>query len=119
MANRIMTGKWGEDIAVKLLEARGYVVLQRNYRTRYGEMDIVTQFGEILIFVEVKTRTNRNFGFPEDAITATKRAHLEATAQAYLQDHPDFNGEWRIDVIAIEQKPGSELPEIEWFENAI
>ena len=119
MADRIMTGKWGENIAVKLLEARGYFVLQRNYRTPYGEMDIVTRFGEILVFVEVKTRTNRAFGFPEDAITAKKKAHLEATAQAYLQDHPEFNGEWRIDVIAIEKKPGLELPDIEWFENAI
>ncbi len=117
--NRKQLGNWGENLAAKTLQERGYTIMERNYRTPYGEMDIICRNQEAVVFVEVKTRTNRAYGYPEDAITAKKRAHLEETALSYLQEHPEVNGAWRIDVISIEVKPGSESVEIEWFENAI
>lgn len=119
MADRIGIGKWGEELATRLIQAQGYIIEARNYRTKYGEMDIIARKDETLVFIEVKTRTNRAYGLPEDSITRDKRQRLEAVAQCYLQDHPQFTGEWRIDVIAIEKKSGLEIPDVEWFENAI
>lgn len=116
---RIRTGKWGESIAVDFLQENGFRILERNYRSGYGEVDIIAQKDQAIVFFEVKTRTNRAFGLPEDTITAAKRTHLEATAQMYMQEHPEYEGECRIDVLAIEIIAGSENLEITWFENAI
>ncbi|NJN43783.1 MAG: YraN family protein [Anaerolineae bacterium] len=97
---------------------------KRIYRSRtecphpHGEIDLVTQQGAVTVFVEVKTRTSSAYGHPESAITPTKQAHLLASAQAYIQTHPDHVNDWRIDVIAIRRRKGME-PEIVHFENAV
>jgi putative endonuclease len=93
--------------------------VQRNARTSYGELDIVARQKEVTVFVEVKTRRTATFGPPEVAITPRKREHLLSAAQAFLQDHPEWDGDWRIDVIAIRQLHPQEPPEIVHFENAI
>jgi len=62
-------GDRGEDIAAKYLQQQGYRIVQRNYRSRYGEVDIICAQQGILVFVEVKTRTSNAFGFPEESIT--------------------------------------------------
>lgn len=117
--HRQRIGKWGEDIAVRHLEARQLKLVGRNVRTPYGEIDLIMMDGADVVFIEVKTRTNAAYGLPEDSITARKRSHLMQSAEAYLQDHPELPDAWRIDVIAIRGKPTQSDPEIQWFQNAV
>ena len=112
-------GHWGESLAVEYLTEQGYKIIDRNARTSYGEIDIVARQEDHIVFVEVKTRSSTNFGYPEEAITARKRVHLIEASQAYLQEHPELGGDWRIDVIAIQRMDSREAPLIEHFENAI
>ena len=82
MANRNRNiGKWGEDLAAAYLEGKGYLILDRNVYTSYGEIDIITlqdyEDEKYLVFIEVKTRTTLEFGNPEDAITHQKQEHLK------------------------------------------
>jgi len=103
---------------VEYLSARGYAILARNVRTPHGEIDILARREQVLIFVEVKTRTNRKHGYPEEAVGARKQAHMLAAAEHYLLDHPGFPDTWQFDVVAVEGIPGSE-PVITHFENVI
>ncbi len=112
-------GGWGETIAAEYLAGNGYVILERNFRTQYGEIDLIALDKEILVFVEVKTRTSRKFGYPEEAISPKKKEHLLASAQSYLQTHQEMERDWRIDVLAIERIDRNSLPEITQFENII
>lgn len=112
-------GGWGETIAAEYLTGNGYVILERNFRTQYGEIDLIALDKEILVFVEVKTRTSRKFGYPEEAISPKKKEHLLASAQSYLQTHQEMERDWRIDVLAIERIDRNSLPEITQFENII
>ncbi len=118
--HRQSLGRWGESLAADYLTRRGYRLLDRNARTAHGELDLVIQqpSPSVVIFVEVKARSSRTFGRPEESITPRKQAHLLAAAQAYLQSHPELDGDWRIDVIAIERRAG-QPPEIIHFENAV
>lgn len=122
-------GKWGEELAVEYLIERGYSILGQNVRTPYGEIDVIAQqqeqpYGEspsqaVVVFVEVKTRSSTAYGFPEEAITREKRAHMLAAAQSYLQIHPELPDVWRIDVIAIQRSGSKSAPEITTFENVL
>ena len=112
-------GRWGEETAARYLTARGYRILERNLRTPYGEIDLVARQGGQLVFVEVKTRTSHAFGYPEEAVTRRKQAHLLAAARHYLQDHPEQFADWRVDVVAV-YRPAADLPpEITHFENIL
>ena len=115
-------GRWGETVAAYYLESRGYQVLERNVRTPHGEIDLIARQEKIggLVFVEVKTRTNDAFGLPEEAVDTKKLDHLFLAAEAYLSTHPEQAAlPWRIDVIAIQGKPGEKVENvgIEHFEN--
>jgi putative endonuclease len=116
-------GSWGERLAAIYLENHGYVVLERNVRTPYGEIDLVarqtTQSSNATVFVEVKARHSSAFGPPEAAITARKSQHLLESAQSYLQAHPELDGDWRIDVIAIRKVRDGETPQVLHFEDAV
>lgn len=112
-------GKWGEDVAAKFLEENGFRILYRNYRTRYGELDLIAGKSEVIHFVEVKTRTGLGFGLPEESVTATKRAHLLRAVQAYWMTDERPEGAWQIDVIAVLGRPADKDIQIEHFENAI
>jgi putative endonuclease len=112
-------GRRGEDLAASFLSELGYEVLERNARSPYGEIDLIVQRQDLTVFVEVKSRTSTTYGLPEEAITPLKQAHLLAAIQAYLQAHPDLNGDWRIDVIAIQYPGHGAPPQITHFENAI
>ena len=109
-------GRWGEDEAAAYLKGRGYEILARNSRTPYGEIDIVTKRGDMIIFIEVKTlRSSKNF-FPEQNVTARKQAHMLACAEHYAAQNALDH--WQVDVVAVEGKVGSQ-PKITHFENAI
>jgi putative endonuclease len=118
-------GKWGEKMAADFLVGQGYGILARNVRTPYGEIDLVAQQlskhpqgGQTIVFVEVKTRSSRTFGYPETSVTPKKQEHLISAAQYYLQEHPDLHQDWRVDVIAIQRYKDRE-PMIQHFENAV
>ena len=126
-------GKWGEQRAAEFLKRRGYEIIERNARTKYGEIDLVVSHSEsdfsasdfaseehkpVIVFVEVKTRSSMSFGYPEQAIDARKQEHMLSAALAYLQEHPQLGDDWRIDVIAIQRLPASP-PEIVHFENVL
>lgn len=112
-------GGWGERQAERYLVDKGYRVVERNVRTEYGEIDLVAQEGDVLVFVEVKTRSSSTYGYPEEAITEKKEAHLMESAQAYLQANPEGAQDWRIDVVAVRGRAGGQSIEITHFENAI
>jgi putative endonuclease len=109
-------GKWGEDIAAEYLAQLPAEIVARNARTPYGEIDIIARQGDIMLFVEVKTRTSDKMGMPEDSITARKRQHMLSAGEHYAMEHEIDH--WQIDVISIEGKPGMK-PKITYFENAI
>lgn len=112
------TGQWGEETAARYLESHGYAILERNYHTAHGEIDIVASKEAGLVFVEVKTRSSHAFAYPEDSVNRRKQAYLLSAAEDYLQAHPEAGDCWQFDVIAIERIPGAE-PEIVHFENVI
>lgn len=109
-------GKWGEDIATEHLTQQGYEIIGRNVRTPYGEVDIIAKKDDVFIFVEVKTRTTKKMGLPEESITSKKQEHMIACAEHYASENEIKH--WQIDVISIEGKPGTE-PKVTYFENAI
>lgn len=102
LAFRQKLGKFGEKLACKYLRERGYKIVDQNYRTRNGEIDIVAEEGKILVFIEVKTRTSRVFGFPEEAIDVRKQYKLAKTAEHYLMAHRLYDRDYRIDSFGIE-----------------
>jgi len=110
-------GQWGENLAAHFLMDRGYIILERNVRTAYGEVDLVVQKTGTIVFVEVKTRSSLAFGYPEEAITQGKMNRMVNVAEAYLQEHPELEDEdWQIDVIAIQSR-NSGKPKISHFMN--
>lgn len=95
-------GRWGEQLAAEYLESQGYKLLERNWRCRRGEIDLVAQAGDVLVFVEVKTRRGRNYGTPEEAITSYKSKRLLELSQRYLLERDLDDVEWRVDLVAVE-----------------
>ena len=116
-------GKWGETAAVNYLLSQGYDLLEKNFRTPYGELDLIVQSGSgentELVFIEVKTSSSPHFGLPEISVNQRKQSHLIAAAEHYLSLQNNPPQTWRIDVIAIERKAGGMDPEIIHFENAV
>lgn len=101
-------GRLGENIAAEYLQGQGYKILQRNFRCRSGEVDIICIRHKVLVFVEVKTRTGQIFGSPEESITPTKQTHLRKVALDFLGKYSQPFIEIRFDVIGImmdEAKP--------------
>jgi putative endonuclease len=116
---RQQLGRWGEDLAVKFLVDEGYLILDRNVRTPYGEIDIIAMQSNLIVFVEVKTRSTTNLGMPEESVTLKKQKHMIDAIEFYNQDHPYPDYDWRIDVIAIRLRKNEITPEIIHFQNAI
>lgn len=101
MGDPAALGRSGEDAAVAYLTSRGLQVVERNWRCRYGELDIVARDGPVLVFCEVKTRRGTRFGSPVDAITVAKAARLRRLAGLWLAQGAGHQGQLRIDVIGI------------------
>ncbi|NLY92242.1 MAG: YraN family protein [Firmicutes bacterium] len=94
-------GNYGELLARRILEDRGYLILHRKYQTRYGEIDLIARDGNQLVFIEVKTRMSKAFGTGLEAITKRKRVHLLRTAYCYLQQHAFQDAPCRFDIITL------------------
>ena len=99
-------GRRAEDFAVDLLTSKGYKILERNFRSRFGEIDIVTTDGSALVFVEVKARWSDRFGAPEEAVTPSKLWKIKKTADYYALTNSKTKEKMRIDVVAIEIRDG-------------
>lgn len=95
------TGKNGEEIAVKYLKSKRFKILDRNFRTKFGEIDIIAQDKKEIVFVEVKTRTSTKYGLPCEAVTKTKIEHIKKSAMFYLYSKKLENVRTRIDVIEV------------------
>jgi len=107
--DRQKLGKLGEKIAAEFLKERGYQIIDQNYRTRGGEIDIVAKEGETIVFVEVKTRISAEFGYPEEAIDGRKQHKLAMTAEHYLAAHRLYEVDYRIDAVGIEMERDGRL----------
>ena len=115
--DRISLGISGEDLACRELERRGYSVLARRYRTRFGEIDIICRDGPTIVFVEVKARTNDRYGEPAEAVTLHKQAKVTAMAEDFLAKRHLRGVPCRFDVVAVEFEPGAGL-KVVVFQNA-
>lgn len=96
-------------MAAEYLSRQNYQVVERNFRTRFGEIDLICKDGRDLVFVEVKARTSHRFGLPEEAITWRKRQKLRQVISIYLQDHEQRFQRLRLEAIAIDLEPVSLL----------
>lgn len=120
MKNRRQSlGRWGERAAEAHLALHDYLILERNKRTPYGEIDLIASKDGVIVFIEVKTRATSTFGLPEESVNLRKQAHILSSAQHYIQEHPELESAWRIDVIAVQHLRGDHPPLITHFENAV
>lgn len=110
-------GVLGEEKACEYLKEKGYLILERNFRKSYGEIDIIALKNNVLVFVEVKSRTNTSYGTPFDAIATQKLRQIVKGARYYkYMLHPELPDDLRIDVIGVMIKDGKVLS-IEHREN--
>lgn len=114
---RIDIGKWGEDRACQYLSEHGLHLVRRNVRTPYGEIDLVMEAPGQTVFIEVKTRSDDENGYPEDAVTDEKMDRMSECAQWYMDEFGKSDSTWRVDVVAVIGHPNSGSPQIEWFQN--
>ncbi|HTK04031.1 MAG TPA: YraN family protein [Candidatus Eisenbacteria bacterium] len=115
--DRAALGLLGEDVAARHLAAAGCRILDRRWRSAHGEIDLVADDRGEVVFVEVKTRRGAGFGLPEEAVTAAKRAHLRASAEAYLQAKGWTRRPYRIDIVAVSLVGG--VPALAHFRSAV
>lgn len=94
-------GRYGERVAVRYLLDAGLVILDRNWRCREGELDIVARDGRVLVFCEVKTRSSTAYGDPAEAVVGAKAQRLRRLAGRWLEEHPGSWAELRIDVVSV------------------
>lgn len=97
----IVFGRDGESVAAQYLENLGYRIVERNFRLRTGEIDLIARFGDTIIFIEVKTRHSAKYGQPSEAVTWQKQGKILRTATAYLVRRGWMNSLCRVDVIEI------------------
>lgn len=116
-STNLKLGPRGENIAVSYLQKQGYTVLVRNYRQRIGEIDIVAEDGDCLVFVEVKTRKNDQYGNPLEAVDIRKQRKLSRIALDYISRHKKENQNARFDVVAVQLQQES-APEVQHIKNA-
>jgi putative endonuclease len=97
----IHRGRSGEDIAADFFLSMGYTILERNYRNRFGEIDLVLEKDDVLVFAEIKTRSSCRFGLPQEAVTVSKQHRIRRIAMSYIQDNGMEEREVRFDVVGI------------------
>ena len=113
---RHQLGESGESLAVKLLKKDGYKIIERNYRCKLGEIDIIAKDGDVLTFVEVKARRADEFEGPKSAVTPKKKRKISMVALHYLKETEQMDKKARFDVVAIRSFP--EHPDAQIIKNA-
>ncbi|HSX19260.1 MAG TPA: YraN family protein [Candidatus Saccharimonadales bacterium] len=116
--NKTTLGKYGEDIAAKFLAKNGYKIIERNFRIRGGEIDIIAKENQTLVYIEVKTRTSAKFGLPEESVNYYKLKFLERAAKFYrnARQNNKLPAAERIDVVSINLED-SQSPQIKLIQN--
>ncbi len=109
-------GKEGERLVEAFLAKAGYRILARNYRVKFGEIDIIAEKDQTTVFIEVKTRKGNSFGFPRESVTYTKQKKISMTALCWLRESGRENTRARFDVASVVY--GENGPEVEILENA-
>ena len=109
--------RFGEEEACKFLKKNGCKILERNYRTPAGEIDIIARSGKTILFVEVKTRVSDAFARPWESVGSRKRKNIRAVAAQYIREHDSRNVEFRIDIISILISDALKA-ELEWIQAA-
>ncbi len=109
---RIRTGKQGEDLAAAHLAENGYRILERNYRSVFGEIDIVAEEGDTLVFVEVKSRRSEAYGDPQLAVGPKKQRKISRVAMSYLSEKGWNRRPARFDIVAVKLRPSGNLIEL-------
>ena len=109
---RIRTGKQGEDLAAAHLAENGYRILERNYRSVFGEIDIVAEEGDTLVFVEVKSRRAEAYGDPQLAVGPKKQRKISRVAMSYLSEKGWNRRPARFDIVAVKLRPSGNLIEL-------
>ena len=116
--DNINIGKYGEDLACKYLETKGYKIKERNFRTFLGEIDIISEYERDIIFVEVKTRRSDKFGYPEEAINYNKQRKIIKNALCYLAKYNLWENNFCFDVILVSISNHKEIKRIRHIRNA-
>ena len=111
-------GARGERAAASFLRKQGYYIVQRQARNLYGEIDLVAVDQQVVVFVEVKTRSSHDAGHPAEAVTAEKQRRLTRIALAYLRHHNLLPHAARFDVVAVTWAANQRRPQIEHYRNA-
>lgn len=109
-------GKKGEDIAAAFLHKKGYKLLFRNYKCSFGEIDIIAKHKKILSFIEVKTRSTKKYGLPQEAVTPAKQTKISRVALEFVQRYKMDNRAARFDVVSVQYL--NDGYEIDLIENA-
>ena len=109
-------GEAGEALAARLLRKKGYKIIETNYRTPLGEIDLIARDGDAIVFVEVKARRSLHFGNPKGAVTPHKQRKISMVAQYYLKTTGQSQAKARFDVVAIHS--AAQPPEVEIIRNA-
>lgn len=117
MSDFLKLGERGEALAWNFLKKMGYAILEKNYRTRFGEIDVIAVKDDSLIFIEIKTRRNHHFGLPAEAVDWRKRQKMIRVAESYLQQKKMENREARFDILSITWD-GTTEPHFEILDNA-
>lgn len=113
--NNKVTGVKGETLAAEYLEKKGYKIIERNFRTRFGEVDIICSDGQILVFVEVKTKIGHDFGEPEEMVNKRKLSQVKTMGEVYLQDN-NLDCPCRVDVVAIVLQNNGSVEKLEHYQ---
>ena len=113
---RLELGRYGEDLAYKRIKRLGYRKIIRNYRCPLGEVDLIANDGDTLVFIEIKTRRGKPTGYAKEAVNARKQRQLSKVALSYMKSNNCSDAKARFDVIAISIK--DDKPEIEVVKNA-
>lgn len=115
----LKTGKRGEDIAREYLEKKGYKIVEQNYKTKYGEIDLVCQRKKELVIVEVRTKIGENFGTPEESLTKKKLRKIWLNTLAYVNKN-NWKGNYRTEAVCIVlRQGGGGVERLEHYENII
>jgi putative endonuclease len=118
MDGRGATGRSAEDLAVALLEGRGYSIVARNWRRPEGELDVVADDRGTCVFVEVRSRTGEEFGHPLESVNPRKRAQIARAARLYLEAEPTQAAGFRFDVVGVTFFSDGRAPECLHIEDA-
>jgi putative endonuclease len=117
-ADHLALGRWGEQQAARFLRRQGWRILERNYASAHGEIDLIADDHGTLVFVEVRTRSSNSFGDGEQSVDRRKERHIEHAARQYLRAWPRAECPHRFDIIAIEVSPEGRLVQLEHYPSA-